>query len=256
MNISIRLLVNHISITVIRSHTHELFYFIRVQQGRDRDQSLDSIKEHVAVETPDVSEELTESKFLSPSPEIPARSPRQGRSPRQIRSPRGRRKRCSLAGLNVRRFSTDSVLGSDSASFYERTSHNIGRRLSRDTSCLTNSPPDINTRLRTPSPMVRRAEGSSTRSYQDVSDRSSNYLGIDGPTPRASIEIMVSHDQEVPPAPPYPRVTPAGGRSELSLLSEDELIRLWRSSEREVREALLAALQDRRAILDPKQDPG
>lgn len=217
---------------------------------------MDSIKEHVAVETPDVSEELTESKFLSPSPEIPARSPRQGRSPRQIRSPRGRRKRCSLAGLNVRRFSTDSVLGSDSASFYERTSHNIGRRLSRDTSCLTNSPPDINTRLRTPSPMVRRAEGSSTRSYQDVSDRSSNYLGIDGPTPRASIEIMVSHDQEVPPAPPYPRVSPTGGRSELSHLSEDELIRLWRSSEREVREALLAALQERRATLDPKQDPG
>ncbi|XP_049866508.1 uncharacterized protein LOC126367147 isoform X2 [Pectinophora gossypiella] len=228
----------------------------RVQQGRDRDQSLDSIKEHVAVETPDVSEELTESKFLSPSPEIPSRSPRQGRSPRQIRSPRGRRKRCSLAGLNVRRFSTDSVLGSDSTSFYERTSLNIGRRLSRDTSCLTNSPPDINTRLRTPSPMVRRAEGSSTRSYQDVSERSTNYLNIDGPTPRVSVEILVSEDQEVPPAPPYPRVSPTGARSELSLLSEDELIRLWRSSEREVREALLAALQERRATLDPKQDPG
>lgn len=227
----------------------------RVQQGRNRDQSLDSIKEHVIVETPEVSEELTESKFLSPSPEIPpTRSPRQGRSPRQLRSPRGRRKRCSLAGLNVRRFSTDSVLGSDSASIYERTSLNIGRRLSRDTSCLTNSPPDINTRLKTPSPMTRRAEGSSTRSYQDVSERSGNYLNIDGPTPRASIEIMVSEDHDVPPAPPYPRVS--GARSELSLLSEEELIRLWRSSEREVREALLAALQERRATLDPKQDPG
>ncbi|KAI8428997.1 hypothetical protein MSG28_007586 [Choristoneura fumiferana] len=226
----------------------------RVQQGRD--QSLDSIKEHVAVETSEVSEELTESKFLSPSPEVPSRSPRPGRSPRQLRSPRGRRKRCSLAGLNVRRFSTDSVLGSDSGSIYERTSLNIGRRLSRDVSCLTNSPPDINTRLRTPSPMVRRAEGSSTRSYQDVSEKSERYLNIDAPRSRASVEILVSEENDVPPAPPYPRVSPIGGRSELSRLSEEELIRLWRSSEREVRESLLAALQERRANLDPKQDPG
>lgn len=104
--------------------------------------------------------------------------------------------------------------------------------------------------------MVRRAEGSSTRSYQDVSDRSDNYLSTDVPTSRASVEILVSEEQEIPPAPPYPRVPPMGARSELSLLSEEELIRLWRSSEREVREALLAALQERRANLDPKQDPG
>ncbi|XP_013141052.1 PREDICTED: uncharacterized protein LOC106105308 [Papilio polytes] len=226
----------------------------RVQQGRDH--SLDSIKENVAIETSEVSEEITESKFLSPSPDVSSRSPRQGRSPRQLRSPKSRRKRCSVAGLNVRRFSTDSVLGSDSASIYERTSLNIGRRLSRDVSCLTNSPPDINTRLRTPSPMVRRVEGSSTRSYQDVSERSDNYLSIDLPTHGASIEIMVSQDHDVPPAPPYPRVSHSGGRSQLSQLSEEELIRLWRSSEREIREALLAALQERRANLDPKQDPG
>lgn len=218
---------------------------------------MGSIKEQEPVETEtEASEELTESKFLSPSPDVSNRSPRQGRSPRQLRSPRGRRKRCSLAGLNVRRFSTDSVLNSDSVSnIYERTSHNIGRRLSRDV--LTSSPPDINTRLRTPSPMVRRAEGSSTRSYQDVSDRSDNYLSTNCQASRASVEILVSQDyQDVPPAPPYPRVPPMGARSELSLLSEDELIRLWRSSEREVREALLAALQERRANLDPKQDPG
>ncbi|XP_052738433.1 uncharacterized protein LOC112043698 isoform X1 [Bicyclus anynana] len=225
----------------------------RVQQGRDH--SLDSIKENVAVET-SVSEEITESKFLSPSPEVSSRSPRQIRSPRQLRSPRSRRKRCSLAGLNVRRFSTDSVLGSDSASIYEKTSLNIGRRLSRDVSFLTNSPPDINTRLRTPSPMVRRPEGSSTRSYQDVSESSQNYLSVDPPSHRASVEIMVSQEADVPPAPPYPRVSPTGARSELSQLSENELIRLWRSSEREVREALLAALQERRASLDPKRDPG
>ncbi|XP_063361139.1 uncharacterized protein LOC134650177 isoform X1 [Cydia amplana] len=236
-------------------------FFEMIQEIRrvQRDKSLDSIKEHVAIETPVVSEELTESKFLSPSPEVPSRSPRPGRSPRQLRSPRGRRKRCSLAGLNVRRFSTDSVLGSDSGSIYERTSLNIGRRLSREVSCLTSSPPDINTRLRTPSPMVRRAEGSSTRSYQDVSERSEKserYLSSDGPRSRASVEILVSEEQDVPPAPPYPRVSPTGGRSELSQLSEEELIRLWRSSEREVREALLAALQERRANLDPKQDPG
>lgn len=104
--------------------------------------------------------------------------------------------------------------------------------------------------------MVRRPEGSSTRSYQDVSERSDNYISIDAPTSRASVEILVSDEHEIPPAPPYPRVPPMGARSELSLLSEDELIRLWRSSEREVREALLAALQERRANLDPKQDPG
>ncbi|CAH2075358.1 unnamed protein product, partial [Iphiclides podalirius] len=40
----------------------------RVQQGRDH--SLDSIKENVAIETSEISAEVTESKFLSPSPEI------------------------------------------------------------------------------------------------------------------------------------------------------------------------------------------
>ncbi|XP_034824305.2 uncharacterized protein [Maniola hyperantus] len=234
----------------------EMIQEIRRVQQVGRDHSLDSIKENVAVEISEVSEEITESKFLSPSPEVSSRSPLQNRSPRQLRSPRGRRKRCSLAGLNVRRFSTDSVLGSDSASIYEKTSMNIGRRLSRDVSFLTNSPPDINTRLRTPSPMVRRPEGSSTRSYQDVSESSQNYLSVDPPSHRASIEIMVSQEADLPPAPSYPRVSPPGARSELSQLSEDELIRLWRSSEREVREALLAALQEKRACLDPKRDPG
>ncbi|KAL4706474.1 hypothetical protein ACJJTC_015672 [Scirpophaga incertulas] len=238
-----------------KAQLYEMIQAIRRVQQRDH--SLGSIKEQEPVESSEMSEELTESKFLSPSPEVSSRSPRAGRSPRQLRSPRGRRKRCSLAGLNVRRFSTDSVLGSDSVSnIYERTSLNIGRRLSRDVNCLSNSPPDINSRLRTPSPMVRRAEGSSTRSYQDVSERSGNYSSIDAPTSRASVEILVSEEHEIPPAPPYPRVSPMGAKSELSLLSEEELIRLWRSSEREVREALLAALQERRASLDPKQDPG
>nr|XP_032510989.1 uncharacterized protein LOC116765580 isoform X2 [Danaus plexippus plexippus] len=226
----------------------------RVQQGRDL--SLDSIKENAVVETSELSEDVTETKFLSPSPDVSSHSPRRSRSPRQYRSPRSKRKRCSLAGLNVRRFSTDSVLGSDSASIYEKTSINIGRRLSRDVSFLTNSPPDINTRLRTPSPMVRRPEGSSTRSYQDMSDSSPNYLAIDAPSHRASVEIMVTQESEISSAPPYNRVSPMGARSELSRLSEEELIRLWRSSEREVREALLAALQERRASLEPKQEPG
>lgn len=208
------------------------------------------------METSELSEDVTETKFLSPSPDVSSHSPRRSRSPRQYRSPRSKRKRCSLAGLNVRRFSTDSVLGSDSASIYEKTSINIGRRLSRDVSFLTNSPPDINTRLRTPSPMVRRPEGSSTRSYQDMSDSSPNYLAIDAPSHRASVEIMVTQESEISSAPPYNRVSPMGARSELSRLSEEELIRLWRSSEREVREALLAALQERRASLEPKQEPG
>ncbi|XP_028038586.1 uncharacterized protein LOC114249279 [Bombyx mandarina] len=238
-----------------KAQLYEMIQAIRRVQQRDH--SLGSIKEQEPVDTSETTEELTESKFLSPSPDTSHRSPRQGRSPRQLRSPKGRRKRCSLAGLNVRRFSTDSVLGSDSVSnIYERTCHNIGRRLSRDVSCLTNSPPDLNTRLRTPSPMIRRTEASSTRSYQDVSLRSENYVSTDAPTSRASIDILISDEHDIPPAPPYPRVSPAGARSELSLLSEEELIRLWRSSEREVREALLAALQERRANLDPKEDPG
>ncbi|CAH0700008.1 unnamed protein product [Spodoptera exigua] len=231
-----------------KAQLYEMIQAIRRVQQRDH--SLGSIKEQEPVETEtEASEEVTECKFLSPSPDVSNRSPRPSRSPRQLRSPRGRRKRCSLAGLNVRRFSTDSVLNTESVSnIYERTSHNIGRRLSRDV--LTSSPPDINTRLRTPSPMVRRAEGSSTRSYQDVSSTGCH-------TPQASVEILVSQDDsDLPPAPPYPRVPPMGARSELSLLSEEELIRLWRSSEREVREALLGALQERRANLDPKQDPG
>ncbi|CAK1604293.1 unnamed protein product [Parnassius mnemosyne] len=226
----------------------------RVQQRRDH--SLDSIKENIAIETSEVLEEITESKFLSPSPDVSSRSPRQGHSPRQLRSPKTRRKRCSLAGLNVRRFSTDSVLESDTASFYEKTSLNIGRRLSRDVSCLTNSPPDINSRLRTPSPMVLRADSCSTRSYQDVSERTDKFLSINPPSHRASVEIMVTQENDLPPAPPYPKVSITGTRSELSRLSEEELIRLWRSSEREVRESLLAALQEKRASLDPKLDPG
>lgn len=193
-------------------------------------------------------------KYLSPSPDVSSRSPRQGRSPRQLRSPRNRRKRCSLAGLNVRRFSTDSVLGSDSGSIYERTCHNIGRRLSRDVSCLTSSPPDINTRLRSPSPMVRRAEGSSTRSYQDVSERSEVTLPLSDS--RASVEILVSHPSDMPPLPPYPRAIPSAPRAYVSRASEEELIRLWRGSGREVRDTLLASLQERQTSLDPDQDPG
>ncbi|KAG7299762.1 hypothetical protein JYU34_016772 [Plutella xylostella] len=219
----------------------------RVQQGRDH--SLDSIKEHVTVETSEVSEEPTELKFLSPSPDVSSRSPRGGRSPRQLRSPKGRRKRSSLAGLNVRRFSTDSILGSDSGSIYEKTSLNIGRRLSRDVSFLTSSPPDINTRLRTPSPMVRRAEGSSTRSYQDVSDRT---LPATGSNSRASVEILISRDTDTPPVPPYPRVI----RTEEDQRSEEQLLRLWRSSEHDVRQALLATLLERQNSLDLDQDPG
>lgn len=245
---------NSIYYVNLQTSSFNRIFSSRVQQGRD--QSLDSIKEHTTVEISEASEELTEMKFLSPSPEVPSRSPRQGRSPRQLRSPRGRRKRCSLAGLNVRRFSTDSVLGSDSGSIYERTSLNIGRRLSRDVSCLTNSPPDINTRLRTPSPMVRRAEGSSTRSYQDVSDRTESRNAINGGTSHASVEILVSHEDDMPPVPPYPRMVPTGATHDGGRESEVELIRLWRGSEREVREALLATLTERQDSLDPDQDPG
>lgn len=218
----------------------------RVQQ-----ESLDSIKEHATMETSIVSEQVPDSKLLTPSPEVSGRSPRQGRSPRLSRSPKQKRKRCSLAGLNVRRFSTDSILGSDSGSIYERTSLNIGRRLSRDV--LTSSPPDINTRLRTPSPMVRRTEGSSTKSYQDVSDRT-DHVNLPNSSSRASIEIYISHDDDdVPPIPPYPRTSVISSQARGI---EEELIRLWRSSEREVQESLLAALRDRQLGFDPQEDPG
>lgn len=65
-----------------------------------------------------------------------------------FKSPRAKNKKRkqSVSGLNVRRFSTDSVFSSNSMLRFENTSVAIGRRLSKDTSCLTNSPPDINSR--------------------------------------------------------------------------------------------------------------
>lgn len=71
-----------------------------------------------------------------------------------FKSPRAKNKKrkqstaasTAAGGLNVRRFSTDSVFSSHSMLRFENTSVAIGRRLSKDTTGLTNSPPDINSR--------------------------------------------------------------------------------------------------------------
>lgn len=59
-------------------------------------------------------------------------------------SPHSRARARSQTTLNVRRFSTDSVLNSQSLTIDRSTA--IGRRLSKDASFLNSSPPDINSR--------------------------------------------------------------------------------------------------------------
>lgn len=60
-------------------------------------------------------------------------------------SPRSRARAKSQTSLNVRRFSTDSVFNSQTFKTLDRSSA-IGRRLSKDVTFLSSSPPDINSR--------------------------------------------------------------------------------------------------------------
>lgn len=65
---------------------------------------------------------------------------------KQLFSPRSRNKANSSTNLNVRRFSTDSVINAQTLKS-DHISNAVGRRLSKDASVfLSSSPPDINSR--------------------------------------------------------------------------------------------------------------
>lgn len=63
---------------------------------------------------------------------------------RQLFSPRSKNKTKSSTSLNVRRFSSDGILNTQTLKL-DRSSA-VGRRLSKDTTFLNTSPPDINSR--------------------------------------------------------------------------------------------------------------
>ncbi|XP_077293992.1 uncharacterized protein LOC143916663 [Arctopsyche grandis] len=134
----------------------EMIQEIRRVQQEERDQPLESVTE-IDSEPPSppennsVSSPPKKQNFLSFSGhESKVKSPLKSKlfSKDIFKSPRAKNKKRkqSASGLNVRRFSTDSVFSSNSMLRFETTSVAIGRRLSKDTSCLTNSPPDINSR--------------------------------------------------------------------------------------------------------------
>lgn len=86
-------------------------------------------------------------------------------------SPRSKAKARSQTALNVRRFSTDSVFNSNSSQTLKLDrSSAIGRRLSKDATFLSSSPPDINSRR---------------SSYLDIINSSSK---LSGKSPVLSIE--------------------------------------------------------------------
>lgn len=85
-------------------------------------------------------------------------------------SPRSKAKARSQTALNVRRFSTDSVFNSNSQTLKLDRSSAIGRRLSKDVTFLSSSPPDINSRR---------------SSYLDIINSSSK---LSGKSPVLSIE--------------------------------------------------------------------
>ncbi|XP_050304727.1 uncharacterized protein LOC126742188 isoform X4 [Anthonomus grandis grandis] len=61
-------------------------------------------------------------------------------------------------------------------------------------------------------------------------------------------------EDDLPPAPPPPNCSPRnsdGGKSPLDRLSKDDLVKLWRSSESELRSHLLKAIRDKEEPSDP-----
>ncbi|XP_044743459.1 uncharacterized protein LOC123305723 isoform X2 [Chrysoperla carnea] len=140
----------------------EMIQEIRRVQQEERDLStLESVTEMEIEEDPDeedlasgdekrskLSPNILRRHFRRSNPKIDTTSPNIIKSPakrlfvKQLFSPRAKMKQSkSSSTLNVRRFSTDSVL---SNTF--NTSTAVGRRLSRDPSFLQSSPPDINSR--------------------------------------------------------------------------------------------------------------
>lgn len=88
---------------------------------------------------------------------------------KQLFSPRSKSRHKSSSTLNVRRFSTDSVFSSQTMKADRSTA--VGRRLSKDATFLSGSPPDINSRR---------------SSYLDMIGSSSSKLS--GKSPVLSIE--------------------------------------------------------------------
>ncbi|KAK9692896.1 Ligand-gated ion channel [Popillia japonica] len=127
---------------------------IRRQQQQEREFPLESLKE---VDSESI---VSEDKKIKHSPSIIRRtfmrtSPKlessiKAKSPtmyfnKQLFSPRAKNKAKSSTNLNVRRFSTDSVVNSQTLKLDH--SNAVGRRLSKDVnSFLSTSPPDINSR--------------------------------------------------------------------------------------------------------------
>lgn len=85
-----------------------------------------------------VNEDSSEITTVSQLPPKPPKPPKVSPKPRFFPIKKDNRSRSNSSGLNIRRFSVDSILG-------ERLD-TIGRRLSRD---ITNSPPDLGHRFET-----------------------------------------------------------------------------------------------------------
>lgn len=112
------------------------------------------------------SPKLEQAKIKSPQPLFG----------KPIFSPRSRARAASQSSLNVRRFSTDSVLNSQTLKIDRSAA--IGRRLSKDASFLNSSPPDINSRR---------------SSYLDMINSSQK---LSGKSPVLSIENVSQKDPE------------------------------------------------------------
>lgn len=93
-----------------------------------------------------LSPSIIRRTFLRTSPKMEGtgkKSPT-GYFNRQLFSPRSKNKAKSSTSLNVRRFSSDGIFSSQTMKVDR--SNAVGRRLSKDASFLSSSPPDINSR--------------------------------------------------------------------------------------------------------------
>lgn len=125
---------------------------MRRQQQEERDAPLEGIREVDSESTADerrtrLSPSIIRRTFMRASPKMEGgggkvKSPT-GYFNKQLFSPRSKNKAKSSTTLNVRRFSSDGIFSSPHQ--IDRSTA-VGRRLSKDVSFLTSSPPDINSR--------------------------------------------------------------------------------------------------------------
>ncbi|KRT83105.1 hypothetical protein AMK59_4176, partial [Oryctes borbonicus] len=127
---------------------------IRRQQQQEREFPLEALKEvdseSLASDDKRIkhSPSIIRRTFMRTSPKLDSsikiKSPTSYFN-KQLFSPRAKTKAKSSTNLNVRRFSTDSVVNSQTLKLEH--SNAVGRRLSKDVNAfLTSSPPDINSR--------------------------------------------------------------------------------------------------------------